>query len=386
MGKKQRQSGAVSLFSVVFATLLLTVLVTGFIGLMVRDQRQALNNELSQSAYDAALAGVEDAKRVIRVSQGADSKATVAKSALDVPRDCKVIQRAGVAGSTSDNEVKIQTTSSAEGAVFDQAYTCVDIVMDTVDYLYKAQEGSTWMIPLKASDTFDKVTLEWYSREDAEGSPVAGSPNESDATKLPPFLEWNSSTPGAAKAPPMMRAQIIAPSSGSGSFTLNDLDNTGQTLFLRPTHSSTASSTGSSADITTHPRATADAGEIDNVPQGIICSSSFVYSSEYSCKVTIQLPTVSSEASGNAFLRLTPIYGDAHVRVTLGGPTTSPKFHGIQPAVDSTGRANNLFRRVEARLDIGVDFPYPEGVVDIAGSLCKDFSVTGVDIIPGTCS
>ena len=55
---KRKESGAASLFAVIFSAMLLTILAAGFVKLMLKDQQQAINNDLSQSAYDAALAGV----------------------------------------------------------------------------------------------------------------------------------------------------------------------------------------------------------------------------------------------------------------------------------------------------------------------------------------
>ena len=51
MGKNARQSGAVSLFAVIFGAMLLTIVTIGFIKLMIMDQRQSSNNDLSQSAW-----------------------------------------------------------------------------------------------------------------------------------------------------------------------------------------------------------------------------------------------------------------------------------------------------------------------------------------------
>jgi len=57
------------------------------------------------------------------------------------------------------------------------------------------------------------------------------------------------------------------------------------------------------------------------------------------------------------------------------------QFAGVQTRVDSTGRANDLFRRVEARLEMqDIYYPFPEFAADVSGrdpeSIWKSFWVT----------
>jgi hypothetical protein len=79
---------------------------------------------------------------------------------------------------------------------------------------------------------------------------------------------------------------------------------------------------------------------------------------------------------------LSGLYNGAHFKVNLkkGGANGTPvAFNGVQPIVDSTGRANDLFRRVQARIELTSDMTYPDAVIDLDGDLCKNFTITNDD-------
>lgn len=59
---RNTKNGVASFYMVAFSTLILLVVVMGFAALVVSQMERSSNDDLSQSAYDAALAGVEDAK------------------------------------------------------------------------------------------------------------------------------------------------------------------------------------------------------------------------------------------------------------------------------------------------------------------------------------
>lgn len=382
MGKRIRQSGAVSLFAVIFAALLLTVLTVGFVKLMIREQMQATNNDLSQSAYDSALAGVEDAKRAVRLCSSGSSAAACAE--LEAPDDCKVVARAGVSGDPADNETIVQSNSgTGTGSDFDQAYTCVNIAMQTEDYVYTSSEGASELIPLKATGEISSIVLEWYAQRDAGVGARAELPaGVAGVLTLPAKADWG------VNAPPLLRAQVITP---GDSFSLGELDETAasRTAFLRPVAVQSAPATDVPIDLSIMSRAT-DGAQHSNTVSGVPnCTSNF--SNEgYSCRVILQLPDDGKIAAGSetAFLRLNTIYKAATVRVSLkGSSATDPavQFDGVQPKVDSTGRASSLFRRVEARLKIGQDFSYPNYAVDITNNLCKNFSVNADTAVNTSC-
>ena len=59
---KKFRKGAASFYIVAFSTLILMIVAASFAAVIISEVTRTSNDDLSQSAYDSALAGVEDAK------------------------------------------------------------------------------------------------------------------------------------------------------------------------------------------------------------------------------------------------------------------------------------------------------------------------------------
>ncbi len=386
-----KQSGAVSLFVVIFAMLLITVVTVSFLRLMVGDLRQASNNDLSQSAYDSAMAGTEDAKRaLLRYQQyciqnpGAACD-TFASQISSSECNAGVIRALSVDGSAigdapagRSGEVSIQQ-NTGEGNTFQQAYTCVTIALNTDNVEGQLEHGASKIIPLRGTDPYDRVQISWYSRDDLS-SPSAAI-NRAAASTVPRQLTPQSNWP--ATRPSVMRAQVVQYGT---EFTLSNFDATeggasnANTVFLYPIDGTMRANEEILADRDIR-RSTTGTNPLADIPSssplGTVCADN-VSSGGYACTMTLILPSpISGNASNRtAYLRLTPFYKATHFEVRLFNSTTPVQFEGVQPLIDSTGRANDLFRRVQSRVEMtDTTFPYPEAAVDVTTEFCKDFTV-----------
>ena len=381
--KSKNQKGAVSLFVVVFAALLITVVVVSFTRIMINDQQQASTVDLSQSAYDSAQAGVEDGKRALLRYQNVcnDSDIASCNKAADVVNSAKCNAGLENISTVVDGEVKIQQRVGDNA--LDQAYTCVKIALNTNDYLGTLQTDSSNVIPLFSKAPFDTVLLEWYTADDLQSHDnLSVDLLPASSFSFPLINSWPINRPS------IMRTQLMQVGS---NFTLNDFDSinsAGQsnanTLFLYPLGTTGISSnTIDSKDMAARDlRRSSVSG-----PQPTTCSGSLT-SGGYACSTKLVLPVPVNGGNRTAFLRLTSMYNKAHYRVLLLD-STKPcdlnqfqglgciQFDGIQPEIDSTGRANDLFRRVVSRVELrDVNYPYPDAAVNVTGNLCKDFLVT----------
>ena len=60
--KRRTKEGAASFYVVAFSTLVLMIIATSFAAIIISEVTRTMNDDLSQSAYDSAMAGIEDAK------------------------------------------------------------------------------------------------------------------------------------------------------------------------------------------------------------------------------------------------------------------------------------------------------------------------------------
>ena len=61
-GRLKFKKGAASFYVVAFSTLVLVIIAASFAAVVLTELARTQNDDLSQSAYDTALAGIEDAK------------------------------------------------------------------------------------------------------------------------------------------------------------------------------------------------------------------------------------------------------------------------------------------------------------------------------------
>ena len=375
---RQWSRGGASILIVVFTTLMLTVITTGFVQAMMRHQQQATNADLSQSAYDSAMAGVEDAKRALVALNSCNGDTSSSCNNLRAlfaggvnaasGRNCEFLEDAGVANFGSEHEVQVGEPDR------NQAYTCVKVntESESVEGTLADTTGSK-LVPLRAKpgESFDSVRVSWYLKK-------AGNRGDREAVSVPPSMAPSLPQQWVAGAPPVLRAQWINAGKSGDEIDLGRFDSAdgSRSLFLRPT-TSAGTSFNFNLDMRGSP---SDA-------QPVQCrTGAALAAGAYSCVATIALPAGVDDLQ---YLNLSSIYDGTHFKVELLRGGSVVVFDNVQPSVDSTGRASDLFRRVRAKVSIGADSPVvPDAALHVDGNICKDFAVTNSasEYVPGVCN
>ena len=426
--RARQERGAASIFVVAFFTLLIGVITLSFVNIVIQDQKQAINNDLSQSAYDSAMAGTEDAQRALKwYTNECTVEKVKARADSGVPEQVSLngecahfesggacnIQKIsstnvpqilpGVKAGSNGKEVKISQSSDESDEKLDQAYTCATLKTRTEDYKASLIDGkSDTLIPLRVvnNTAISSIELNWFNvgGNSANVAPDALSlPSQSptSTSKKPLKVPTGSTMSGYDKwgnaTPPILRAEIIPvsrkdPTSATpldaqaAPVDVNNINEQTRTVFLYPSRDASAPDTVSlnAADPGGRGRQTKT-----DAPKVVKCNPSAV-DGQYACSITINnlLPGNPVEPVGmtrntDYFLRVTPIYNNTNIQIKVRGSGGQVLvFDNVAPEIDSTGRASDVYRRVQTRVQtiMGAN-PTSDGGFDITQGLCKDFQV-----------
>lgn len=384
---QNKQSGIAAIFTVVFFTLLISVIILSFIKIVTQDQEQATNSDLSNSAYDSAEAGTEDAKRALKQYNQECIEVTT-PDAVNCAKYTNATNTGGLDGTqcnsfhsltnvvnpsnVNGSEVRVATNATDDS--LDQAYTCLKVKLKTKDYVKTLSGNESDLIPLKTvgDAPFNEIHLNWFDKEDNNKPKVENLPLGSGFT-LPVKDGWPNDRPS------ILRAQIVAVPRDAGQVDSTFIDNNSRAVFLYPNQAGT-----NPIDIKAN-----DIGR--KTPKSSPVSAKCIENSpDYACKTVLNS---FEPGAGNYdyYLRVTPVYNNATFQVQLfntasATPTEPILFNGVEPEVDSTGRANDVFRRIVSRVtfDGGAEALSGGSGFDITQGICKAFSLADGYIDPAT--
>ncbi|MBQ1528596.1 hypothetical protein IIZ77_03045 [Candidatus Saccharibacteria bacterium] len=433
--KPKFKKGATSIYVVVIATLLFSVVTVSFIRIIINETNKTTSDELAQSAYDSALAGVEDAKTALkqyyecteagsteapcdRIRNAFDERGFNASTTGFCDAVSEALGRITV-GENKEVLVKEEYDSTINDENIVQAYTCVIVDNTPSDYRSTVGAGDTIrVVPLKTANpnSVTGVRVLWYTEEDGPSTGHNYLYGKDNKNKFTP-LGNGSNTP----TPPTLSAQIIQTAE---TFTVAQFNNSEGgttnrgTVFLTPV---SPSSTDSEAKVHIPKETLISSNNHDynrsdnNQPQKIKCGNSSL-SEVFACVASIELPPpVGGNRNGDTFYLVLslpygqptttfavelctdeaePGGGDGSARGdcrTTNGSKSITDFTGVQIAIDSTGRANDMYSRVEARVEFrDIYFPFPEYAIQATGdsddAIKKNFYVTSncINVDTGT--
>jgi hypothetical protein len=286
---------------------------------MSREQRQALDRQLNTQAFYAAETGVADAAKAIRSGQFSAGKP-----------DCAPV----TATLLDDAHYKIDAAGGVE-------YTCVLIKNDLPSAEFSSLDPSKPAIMNPHTTTpVSKIALSW---QDEGGSTAFATtfPN------FPNLTSWGS-WPGVVQL-------SITPL--NGAINHDSLRDNTFHVFLYPT-------TGGSGSVSYTTNA-ANQGSI----VGGQCNTTISPTHPRHCKVVISgLPAGTTDL----LIRAQPLYkAIAATLETFDSSNNVVTMQNVQSQVDVTGKANDVFRRIQVRIPSRNQYDYSAFALQSGLSICK---------------
>lgn len=423
---KKTKKGAASFYVVAFSTLVLMIIATSFAAIIISEVTRTSNDDLAQSAYDSAMAGVEDAKLayynyqncIIQRQNGSSEEAMEKYGCNEIfsyfenqSDDCDMVAK--IIG--RDTGSVVIDESKNVGNNLQQAYTCVTMTDQTPGYTATlSQSDLIRVVKVKfedgvTADEIGKVRLNWYSDSDSTG---VRTYNNYDALGNVIFPD----TLTTVSTPPTLSLAMVQT---ANDYKMTDFDTSvgdktnRAMVYLVPTKNGSSGKSGNHIsatgnNITKAQFAKSNDKKPTNLPFTVDCNED----TTYACSATIELPDPVGAADPTGHVVRNDDTFIFVVGLPYGKPQTSflleflckdgttcksctasdpncteitsgsvVDLKGVQLQVDSTGRANDLYRRLSVTLDNRQDYSLSLlGPLELLNdgsneSLVKDYTV-----------
>lgn len=311
-GLTNNQKGIVSIMVTMSLMIVVSLIVLAFAQIARREQRMALDDQLSTQAYYAAESGI-NAARAQMLSTGI------------IPNDTSC-------NGTNDNVLLSPASPGVKT-------TCVTINSAPSTLQATVGRRSKTLLLRPSTGALGVVEVRWFMADGATGA----------LSSCPPGAAANRFTPGSTWSCPfdVLRFDLT----NASSLNRNALLNNTKSGFAVPSNNllgvvNPAEGTGIRTS-----------GRCDGTGAGSYCVMRF-----------------NNLGSADHYLRLSTVYSDnVMVQVSrLGGGG----FAGSQVQIDSTGKAQDVLRRVRASISLMSDSPLTESAITSGETICKRGELT----------
>lgn len=348
----RNQQGFASLVIAMVLVLVLSLITLGFAQLMRKEQRSALDRHLSSQAYYAAEAGINDAAKAISAGY-TGTKATC--DPLPVP---PVSTPPDPTKYLSDSKVDSAGTAKYSCLLIDPAPTSLEFgAIDFSQSKSMTISGADFNSPGTAVP-FNDLVISWQDSGDGNIFVPAGP---SASHTFFPLNRWPATTS-------VLRVGLTP--LNSLSVTRDFMISGTYTAFLYPNDKSTATTTF--ANYPSYPMP----GNTGLASGTIIDGNCNTGSQPRYCNVRI-----SGLDQFDYLLDLRSMaYGKSRVTITAyGAGGARIRIRNAQTLVDSTGKAQDVLRRVQVRIPSKNNYDHADYGIDAMSGICKQ-----LQLIPGT--
>jgi hypothetical protein len=338
----RNQSGIVSITVTVVIMFVITLIVLGFATIVRREQRQSLDRQLNTQAFYAAESGVNYAAKTIR-------QAVATGGSVSDKSGCASDGNYPGWGSPP-TEYDIDT-----GNAVSVSCLLVDATPDVLRYDSIGIDRSI-IVPVNSASgsPFASITFDWVHD-------IAASPLDATGCPSPPNFPQSGSWSANCDAG-VLRVDLVPV---GAPFNRQYLIENTMTAFLYP------GSAGGGGSLNYIDAMGANQGKIVRADCG---GGSTVF-----CQVNINIGA-GSYATNSYIARIKSIYRENKVEISGSDSAGSTSFVGTQAEIDSTGKANDVLRRIKVRIPLIAtnNQLFPEYALQSVDTICKKLLLSNI--------